>query len=322
VAEIKAEIASSSGAREGAGVIEQGLAWRENLRLARLQPEPVLTVEPDYEAYEAPEDLVKGLLSDELERLTLAGKSTQAKAIYGIAMGQAVPLRSFVDQWLREGGRSGSFKERTKKDHQRAVEGLCEWLGNESLPETAQAVDRAVAGRYVSVLLASGKAGKTISKIISSLSSYWDWLRRRGHVSEEARCPWARQAPPKARNDDQELERAFTTEEVRRLLNNKNDVTLREFMLVGALSGMRREEIGQLRVEDCQGGVFNVRRGKTKAARRRVPVHSVLTDFVQRRSEGKDLRAFLEIHGWAFLRSMRLPMAIWIMASETSTRCS
>jgi len=34
------------------------------------------------------------------------------------------------------------------------------------------------------------------------------------------------------------------------------------------------------------------------------------------------LRAFLEIHGWAFLRSMRLPMAIWIMASETSTRCS
>ena len=42
-------------------------------------------------------------------------------------------------------------------------------------------------------------------------------------------------------------------------------------MRVAALSGMRVEEIAQLRVRDTAGGLFKIVQGKTKAARREVP---------------------------------------------------
>lgn len=38
----------------------------------------------------------------------------------------------------------------------------------------------------------------------------------------------------------------------------------------------------------------------------------------QKRSESP----FENVHGWTMRRSMRLPRATWIMASETSRRCS
>jgi integrase len=70
-------------------------------------------------------------------------------------------------------------------------------------------------------------------------------------------------------------------------------LALAEFMRVAALTGMRREEIGQLRLADCAGGVFIVQQGKTAAARRRVPIHSELAALVARRSKGKMTDAFL-----------------------------
>jgi integrase len=50
---------------------------------------------------------------------------------------------------------------------------------------------------------------------------------------------------------------------------------------------MRREEIGRIKVGDCVGGVFVIQRGKTAAAKRRVPIHSALTELVARRCKDK-----------------------------------
>ena len=220
----------------------------------------------------------------------------QAQAFGGIATGRATPLRLYVDQWLAEGALRGApLKERTKAERRRAVDKLAEWMVRTKIAATVEAVTRRVAGRYVSdELIPSGRDPVTLGKSVRSLSSYWAWLQKRGRLPEEARNPWSGQAPQK-RADDLDLgnERAFTDGEVVRLLASPPNDTLADFMLVGALTGMRREEIGQLQVADCADGVFIIQRGKTAAARRRVPIHPDLADIVNRRSRGKPATAYL-----------------------------
>jgi integrase len=68
---------------------------------------------------------------------------------------------------------------------------------------------------------------------------------------------------------------------------------LSDAIRVGALSGMRLEEIYQLKVGDCTGGEFNIRQGKTAASVRRVPIHSGLAEIVALRASGKAATAYL-----------------------------
>lgn len=234
----------------------------------------------------------------EAEDAALAQRRPLARAIFrGVAQGTATPLLLHVDRWLAEGGQHGPYEERTKRDHRRAVDELAEWLGKPGRPgATLEVVTRPVAGRFVSEhLIPSGRANKTTTKIISALSSYWTWLRRRGHVADDQRLPWADQSPPKKAREGhgKELERAFTDAEVATLLAGPAPAVMIDFLRVALLSGMRREEIGRLTVADCQGGVFIVQKGKTDAARRRVPVHSDLADLVARRAHGKAATAYL-----------------------------
>jgi len=53
------------------------------------------------------------------------------------------------------------------------------------------------------------------------------------------------------------------------------------------------EEIFQLRIADCEGGLFNVRQSKTAAGVRAVPIHSGLAEIVNRRTAGKSPKGFL-----------------------------
>lgn len=95
-----------------------------------------------------------------------------------------------------------------------------------------------------------------------------------------------------------------------KLLNSDADDDLKDFTRIAALSGMRLEEIGQLRVRDCQDSMFSVTRGKTPAAIRKVPIHSALKPIIERRSDDRDLNAFLfadlQDTGWDNNRTMAL----------------
>jgi integrase len=50
--------------------------------------------------------------------------------------------------------------------------------------------------------------------------------------------------------------------------------------MLGAYTGMRREEIAELRVSDIEHGALTVRAGKTRAAVRCVPIHPVIKTLV------------------------------------------
>jgi integrase len=68
---------------------------------------------------------------------------------------------------------------------------------------------------------------------------------------------------------------------------------LTDLMHIAALSGMRLEEICQLRIADCKGGNFTIHEGKTDNARRTVPTHPDLTAILSRRSKGRPDDAYL-----------------------------
>jgi len=81
---------------------------------------------------------------------------------------------------------------------------------------------------------------------------------------------------------------------MRRLLYaGEPDAVLRDYMLIGALSGMRIDEIARLKVADCKGGTFSVLDSKTPSGIREVPIHSELRKLVDVRSKGRPADAWL-----------------------------
>jgi integrase len=304
IAEIKAIIETARKAPHGDSITQEALAYREAMVVAEQDdtagPESAGWDDEDAAiraAETSQEALLRNAVAERAEAIEKAQGPQVAQAFYEMATGQATPIASYVDQWLSEGALRGApLKERTKAERRRAVAKFADWLQRSRLPMTVEAVSRRVAGRYVSeALIPSGRDASTLGKSVRSLAAYWAWLQRRGHLPDEVRNPWSGQAPQKVARDVTGIaaERAFTDVEIARLLTGHADVTMADFIRVGALTGMRREEIGQLTAADCVEGVFIVREGKTAAAARRIPIHSRLAVLVEARCKGKLPGAFL-----------------------------
>jgi integrase len=227
-----------------------------------------------------------------------------AKGFFDVATGRGTPLSLFLEEWLQE----KRYGARQAADYRRFVERLGEWLRGAGLVETLEAVTDRLASAFKSKsLVASGLNPKTANKIMSGLRSYWTWLERQGHSSHN---PWLGKSLPKLEVPQDEKERAFTEAEMLLLFGGKPDQTLSDAMMISALSGMRLDEIFQLKVKHCTEGVFKVSygtTGKTKAAERIVPIHAGLHGTIKRLCAGREGEAFLmqaESAGWGKSRSM------------------
>ena len=210
-----------------------------------------------------------------------------AKAFADVAYGKATPLLHYLEAWLAEGGSKGAFRERTKLQHRTDVKRLVTWARAKGVPETVEAFTRRVAGRYVSdTIVTPGVHPVTGNRWLSAASAYWRWLMKRAGVEAS---PWTGQslAKPAAHHEDEQRKRPFTDPEIVALLSGDPGQELADLIRVAALSGMRLEETYRLTVADCAGGWFNVRVSKTRAGRRRVPIHSGLAAIVERRCEAK-----------------------------------
>ena len=219
-------------------------------------------------------------------------REKRAIDFYKFASGQTTPLHEYLDQWLLE----VAYTERTKGDHRRAVQRLADWP--EGGIETIEAVTRKKAGEFISWLLRPrGQSWtgdrKTAAKYKSSLSSYWAFLKGKGHVETN---PWPEQtiSKPKVHLEGTEnAERPFTDEEVLTLLSGQTDQMTADLIRMGALTGMRIDELCRLTVAMTEGGHFKISKAKTPAGMRSVPIHSDLRAIVARRCEGKEKRAYL-----------------------------
>lgn len=233
-----------------------------------------------------------------------------AVQFYKIATGQADPITAHLDRYLSTAGMAA----RTNADARTAVTELVAWLQSTSRPETVQGFDSRTAGEFRDGFLVPVKKHvRTINKKISLLSGYWRWMAKAGIVPADTSSPWSGKSLPKPKSwqqgpDEQHAPRPFTDEEVKTLINGDADADIADLIRIAALSGMRLEEIGQLRVKDCAGGLFDIQKSKTKAGRRKVPIHSGLTAIIERRTKGQPEDAYIfpdfEASGWDNARTM------------------
>ncbi|MBZ9942656.1 tyrosine-type recombinase/integrase [Mesorhizobium sp. BR1-1-13] len=210
-----------------------------------------------------------------------------AKAFFALASGQVTPLDHHAAEFLKH----QSYRLKSEGDFRRVLGWLGDWLRDSRLPVALEAVRRVDAGKFLSESLLVGRSRQKATAYLGFIRQYWTWLLDKGHLPASEN-PWAGQRIPAVRRQSREAEtdrgkRPFADAEMTKLLNGNGGPLLNDLMPVGALSGMRIEEICQLRVSDCRDEMFSVWAGKTDSARRTVPIHSGLKEIVERRTAGK-----------------------------------
>lgn len=193
-----------------------------------------------------------------------------------VAMGQATPLAHHHEQFIAQSG----TKVRTKADDHRAMKYLTTWCERNRVSTTLEAIDRKTAVRFMDDLptVAGGQSNATFKKYLNRLSRYWQWLEGRHIVTTDV---WARLVPPADAKGPEE--RAFTDDEVRRLLSGQTTPQMHDLMRLAALTGARLDVIVDLKVKDCADGLFTFKPQKREKKPRSVPIHPALLEIVTRR---------------------------------------
>ena len=243
-------------------------------------------------------DLISFAAEEERDRL----RPSQRQAFDDAFMGR-VEIDHHLEDFLSKGG----LAPKTINERRGLIGRFARWCRERGVK--LDRIDRRTAGRYVSEVL-DPMHPVTAGKHLSALRGYWTFLAQRGLIdlppgaSPKAGWPWNDQQMKKTgkrveRGAKAEAERPFTDDEVRRLLyaplpvRNRWDEVLRDATKISLLSGMRLAEVLTLWVEEVHDGVFDIQQGKTAAAARKVPVHPDLRELIQRRTKGKDGKAWL-----------------------------
>jgi integrase len=247
-------------------------------------------------------EMVEEALSARLDEIAMRHGHDTAMEVHGIATGKADPLTLHLDRYLDNSG----LTDRTKADVRTAVAEFEGWLTDNHRAPSVQAVDSRAAGEFRDLfLIPVKKHTRTINKKLSLLSGYWKWLTKNGVLDRDASSPWAGKSLAKPKywqkaDDEKDEPRPFTEDEMKALLAGNADADLSDLMRIAALSGLRLEEIGQLRVKDCVDEVFNIRRSKTPAGVRKVPIHSALRAIVAKRTKDAETGDDLDPEAFIF----------------------
>jgi len=177
-------------------------------------------------------------------------------------------LSEYVTKHLKElGGRITQSALVTKQRH---LTDFSTWAGADAELST---ITRRLTARYVMEVIQPGtQATKTKTDHLANLSAFGSWLERYGFCESN---PWrglARTIKESTRGDASRRMRPYTVDEVQQLLTRLPAGPMRDTTLLALFTGMRLEEICQLRVEDVRDGALHVRAGKSANAVRAVPI--------------------------------------------------
>jgi integrase len=195
--------------------------------------------------------------------------------------GQATPLESILPVFIKE----TAPKPRQEADCERAVKKFLKFMVERDKPTTIEHLTRRMVGEWVSSRVKLGQHWKTINKDISFCSGLFKYAMRRGLIDVN---PFSLQSLPKIRK---RTKRAYTKQELQMFLWGGGETWLIESILVLALSGMRANELANLRVRNCTNDIFQLL--DTKRGDRNVPIHRRLKKLIERRCKNKPGEAFL-----------------------------
>lgn len=204
------------------------------------------------------------------------------RAAHAVMAGEGITLLEHASD-IYLGEIAATIRKQTLQEKRRHIEKLTRWLGSAT---DVRSVDRRRAGQYVTkVLSPEGKAPKTTKDEIGNLSAFFNWLERRGEVEAN---PFFRMSGSirESTLGSTPKRRPWTNEELLKVLEGiPTDDPLWPMVAISAYSGMRREEVARMRVEDLGELSWTVKAGKSKSAVRTVPIHPVLRPLVERLAE-------------------------------------
>ena len=136
---------------------------------------------------------------------------------------------------------------------------------------------------WIEKRLDAGKSGKIVGRYLSALNIYWKYLDNVELVDAKVRNPFARHRLPVKSIRVRVL--PWKDEEIIQLSHAAVDRRAYPqfplLILIAAYSGMREEEICQLKIgTDVDRKKMILQAGKTESARRLVPVHQELKNLI------------------------------------------
>ncbi|HDU3835753.1 TPA: tyrosine-type recombinase/integrase [Klebsiella aerogenes] len=215
---------------------------------------------------------------DELRGISKQAKDTPPTQLNFPVQVQACPsLLVMRDQYILQFSEKRKLTTLSKTN--KAVEVLLEHLKKRDVQ--LRDINRTTVTGWLDKLK-SEKAPQTIQNYISALAQIWDLARNRYHDAPQDN-PW-RGHGLEAKGSKVSYE-VFTHAELAKVFSALDgDDEMQNVTLIGMYSGMRLNEICSLRaanIKEIEGVLcFEVTEGKSKAAARIIPVHSLITSLV------------------------------------------
>jgi integrase len=233
-------------------------------------------------------DAAKLIIAEIAEALEARQGRAAASTYHRVATSEDQVLRDVEQRWLAEV--RGEVTGQTMAHYEHGLK-LLHRYGGDALLFVSQ-VDRRFAGRFISEVVRPGRAPRTVDTIIAALSAFWTWMVRKGLAEAN---PFTNQTGRQDRRGGPKPKRSYTASELLRLLRADPEAILgerygpaiRDLLRLALMTGARLDELCALKVQDVdqrQHAIW-VQRGKTKAARRIIPVHPVVWPIVLRRIE-------------------------------------
>ena len=168
---------------------------------------------------------------------------------------------------------------RRKKTH---IQNFINWTSDRDITK----IDKKIVGEYItSIINKNNPAPATISNIVSNVGSLFSWAEGRGYITFN---PFYNLTLPK-KNKVSQGRKPWSDENIMTFLKSEL-IGVNEFIAtcVSLYSGMRLDEICNIQKTNISENCFKVLEGKTKASRRKIPIHPVLKPLVERFLDSKE----------------------------------
>lgn len=275
VAEFKRRIEELRSTRYDADL--KDLMKARDYREALDSPEEISADDQDEDGGSAHDEVLSLMLEDAKEIARTKGTQA-ARRFHAVAIGKATLIKDLWARWLSE----VECIEQTKDQHKYAIGQYLAWAGEYA---TVEECDRAKAGAYVSKLLSEDHAKKTLLRYLSSLSSFWQWLRQRGITDKDN--PWRGHGIKTKRQAAQR--HALSEEQLKRLLRlpwtPRWHRPIHTLVRLALLTGARIEALCLIKGKDVtkreDGYWVTIQARKKETTSREVPVHAVGVPLIE-----------------------------------------
>ena len=169
-----------------------------------------------------------------------------------------------------------SIKKASFRRKQNHIEQFIKWTGDPDITK----VSKMIVGEYInSIKMKRNPAYDTLRNIVADIRSLFSWAEGRGYLD---RNPFYGIKLPKAEKGSQKR-RAWTCEEILMFLKS-SEIGKNEFTatVVSMYSGMRLDEICNIKKTNISENCFKVLEGKTEASQRDIPIHPELKPIIER----------------------------------------